>query len=127
MLKTCCLWSKKDFTAGQIQILSSVFKTERRDDDRAKIVQLVLHITDEIHRRLNMVSKVPVDIIGEIPEICLVEVDGTVGDIESFVFLEAIRQFVLRVGRERCCLVHVSLVVALGEQKTKPTQLVSRH
>lgn len=56
---------------------------------------------------------------------CLIEVGGTVGDIESMVFLEALRQFQFRVGRENFLLVHVSLVPVLGsvgEQKTKPTQ-----
>jgi CTP synthase (UTP-ammonia lyase) len=59
------------------------------------------------------------------PDVCLIEVGGTVGDIESSVFLEALRQFQFRVGRENFCLIFVSLVPVLGsvgEQKTKPTQ-----
>lgn len=67
----------------------------------------------------------PVDGSQEPPDICLVEVGGTVGDIESSVFLEALRQFQFRVGRENFCLIFVSLVPVLGsvgEQKTKPTQ-----
>ena len=59
------------------------------------------------------------------PDVCLVEVGGTVGDIESSVFLEALRQFQFRVGKENFCLLFVSLVPVLGsvgEQKTKPTQ-----
>jgi hypothetical protein len=59
------------------------------------------------------------------PDVCLIEVGGTVGDIESLVFLEALRQFGVRVGAENICFLHVSLVPVLGsvgEQKTKPTQ-----
>lgn len=69
-------------------------------------------------------ASVPVQ--GDEPaDVCLIEVGGTVGDIESMVFLEALRQFQFRVGRDNFCLVHVSLVPVLGsvgEQKTKPTQ-----
>lgn len=109
-----------NITTGQIY--ASVISKERRGDYLGKTVQVVPHITDEIQHRLSTVSQIPVDEDHNIPEICLVEVGGTVGDIESAVFLEAIRQFIIRVGRDRCCLVHVSLIVTLGEQKTKPTQ-----
>ncbi len=59
------------------------------------------------------VAQIPVDGSNVSPDVCLVEVGGTVGDIESMVFLEAIRQFEHRVGCDRCCLVHVSLVPVL--------------
>lgn len=71
------------------------------------------------------VARIPVDGSGLVPDVCLIEVGGTVGDIESMVFLEAIRQFQRRVPRHCFCLVHVSLVPVMGtvgEQKTKPTQ-----
>ena len=74
---------------------------------------------------LQKVAYRPVDGIRGAPDICLVEVGGTVGDIESMVFLEALRQFQFRVKRENISFVHVSLVPSLssvGEQKTKPTQ-----
>lgn len=63
--------------------------------------------------------------MGQAPDVCLIEVGGTVGDIESVVFLEALRQFHGRVGHSNICFVHVSLVPvvgSVGEQKTKPTQ-----
>ncbi|POV94781.1 hypothetical protein PSTT_16657 [Puccinia striiformis] len=69
------------------------------------------------------VSKIPVDEDGEVPDICIVELGGTVGDIESAPFVEAMRQFQFRVGTENFALMHVSLVPVIhGEQKTKPTQ-----
>lgn len=71
------------------------------------------------------VSKIPVDGSHESPDICLIEVGGTVGDIESMVFLEALRQFQFVVGRENILFIHVSLVPIVGsdgEQKSKPTQ-----
>ena len=74
---------------------------------------------------IERVAQQPVDGSQEPPDICLIEVGGTVGDIESSVFLEALRQFQFRVGRENFCLIFVSLVPVLGsvgEQKTKPTQ-----
>ncbi len=74
---------------------------------------------------IERVAQQPVDGSQEPPDVCLIEVGGTVGDIESSVFLEALRQFQFRVGRENFCLIFVSLVPVLGsvgEQKTKPTQ-----
>mmetsp|Transcript_12570 Transcript_12570/g.16261 ORF Transcript_12570/g.16261 Transcript_12570/m.16261 type:complete len:630 (+) Transcript_12570:113-2002(+) len=116
----------KDHNITTGKIYSSVINKERRGDYLGKTVQVVPHITDEIQNWISRVSAIPVDGNGnEPPDVCLVEVGGTVGDIESNIFLEAMRQFLWRVGRERCCLVHVSLVVCLGsvgEQKTKPTQ-----
>ena len=106
------LTKEHNITTGKVY--SSVIEKERRGDYLGKTVQVVPHVTDEIQHRLSSVSKIPVDGHGNSPDVCLVEVGGTVGDIESSVFLEAIRQFILRVGRERCCLVHVSLVVTLG-------------
>ena len=68
-------------------------------------------------------APIPVDEHNSPADVCLVEVGGTVGDIESMVFLEALRQFQFRVGRENIFFVHVSLVPILSdEQKTKPTQ-----
>lgn len=69
-------------------------------------------------------AKVCTDGSGEEPDICVVELGGTIGDIESMPFVEAFRQFQFRVGRENFCNIHVSLVVetAGNEQKSKPTQ-----
>jgi len=74
---------------------------------------------------LSRVAQIPVDGSQDVADVCLVEVGGTVGDIESSVFLEALRQFQFRVGKDNFCLIFVSLVPVLGsvgEQKTKPTQ-----
>ena len=71
------------------------------------------------------VSQLPVDGTGQCPDVCLIEVGGTVGDIESMIFLEALRQFQFKAGRENMMFVHVSLLPTVGtslEQKTKPTQ-----
>lgn len=86
---------------------------------------MVPHVTDAVQLWIEQVAKIPVDGTGLEPEVCLIEVGGTVGDIESMVFLEALRQFQFRVGRENTLFVHVGLVPCLGsvgEQKTKPTQ-----
>jgi CTP synthase len=70
------------------------------------------------------VASIPVDGSGQTPDVCLVELGGTVGDIEGMIFLEALRQLRFKVGSENFCLVHVSLVPvvgATGEPKAKPT------
>eukprot|EP00611_Tribonema_gayanum_P004237 TRINITY_DN13408_c0_g1_i1.p1 TRINITY_DN13408_c0_g1~~TRINITY_DN13408_c0_g1_i1.p1 ORF type:complete len:606 (-),score=116.30 TRINITY_DN13408_c0_g1_i1:21-1580(-) len=112
-----------NITTGKVY--QEVILKERRGDYLGKTVQVVPHITDEIQDWIERVAVTPVDGSGCCPDVCLVEVGGTVGDIESMVFLEALRQFQFRVGQENMCLVHVSLVPVLGsvgEQKTKPTQ-----
>lgn len=112
-----------NLTTGKIY--SKVIEAERRGDYLGKTVQVVPHITDEIQDWIERVAEVPVDGSGEKPEICIIELGGTVGDIESAPFVEALRQFQFRVGKENFVLVHVSLVPVIGvvgEQKTKPTQ-----
>jgi CTP synthase len=85
----------------------------------------VPHVTNKIQEWLERVAKVPVDGYGDTsPDICIVELGGTVGDIESAPYVEALRQFQFRVGRENIIFVHVSLVPEVGaekEQKSKPT------
>uniref|UniRef100_A0A6Q2XGL6 CTP synthase n=1 Tax=Esox lucius TaxID=8010 RepID=A0A6Q2XGL6_ESOLU len=86
---------------------------------------VVPHITDAIQEWVMRQAKVPVDDDGVEPQICVIELGGTVGDIESMPFIEAFRQFQFKVKRENFCNIHVSLVPqpsATGEQKTKPTQ-----
>eukprot|EP00924_Labyrinthula_sp_SR-Ha-C_P010783 maker-scaffold_35-snap-gene-1.57-mRNA-1 protein AED:0.24 eAED:0.24 QI:44/1/1/1/0.5/0.33/3/19/607 len=114
------LTKEHNITTGKVY--KSVIDKERNGDYLGKTVQVVPHVTDEIQKKISKVSQIPVSKTQKRPEVCLVEIGGTVGDIESVVFLESIRQFILRVGRDRCCLVHVSLVPSMGEQKTKPTQ-----
>jgi CTP synthase len=115
----------KDHNITTGKVYQSVISRERRGDYLGKTVQVVPHVTNAIQDWIERVAYRPVDGLHGQPNICLVEVGGTVGDIESMVFLEALRQFQFRVKRENVCFVHVSLVPALnsvGEQKTKPTQ-----
>ncbi|KCV73335.1 CTP synthase [Fonticula alba] len=112
-----------NITTGKVY--NQVIEKERRGDYLGKTVQVVPHITDEIQQWIQDVSKVAVDGSGVEPDVCVIELGGTVGDIESAPFVEAMRQFQFRVGRENICFMHVSLVPALGaenELKTKPTQ-----
>ncbi|ELU42447.1 CTP synthase [Rhizoctonia solani AG-1 IA] len=89
--------------------------------------EIIPHITTAIQDWIERVSKVPVDDTGEEPDVCIVELGGTVGDIESAPFIEAMRQFQFRVGHANFALIHVSLVPDMhGEQKTKPTQATIR-
>ncbi len=85
---------------------------------------MVPHVTDVIQNWIDRVAHIPVDGTKQVPDVCLIELGGTVGDIESMVYLEALRQLQYRVGSDNFCLVHVSLVpvVGVGEQKSKPTQ-----
>jgi CTP synthase len=100
------------------RIYSSVIAKERRGDYLGKTVQVIPHVTDEIKHHVRKLGETGADVV-------IVEIGGTVGDIEIVPFLEAIRQFRSDVGRENVCYVHLTLVPYLGpsgEQKTKPTQ-----
>lgn len=115
------LSSDHNITTGKIY--REVIARERRGDYLGKTVQVVPHITNEIQDWIERVAQIPVDDSGEVADVCLIEVGGTVGDIESSVFFEALRQFQFRVGDDNFCLMFVSLVPILSdEQKTKPTQ-----
>ncbi len=106
-----------NITTGQVY--SEVIGKERRGDYLGGTIQVIPHITNEIKRRIAMVAK------ATSAEIVLVEVGGTVGDIESQPFLEAIRQLRTDLGRENTLFVHVTwlpYIGATGELKTKPTQ-----
>ncbi|XP_041867404.1 CTP synthase 1 [Melanotaenia boesemani] len=112
-----------NLTTGKIY--QSVINKERRGDYLGKTVQVVPHITDAIQEWVVKQAKVPVDDDQVEPQVCVIELGGTVGDIESMPFVEAFRQFQFKVKRENFCNIHVSLVPqpsATGEQKTKPTQ-----
>ncbi|MDQ6819472.1 MAG: CTP synthase [Actinomycetota bacterium] len=104
-------------TAGGIY--NTVIRRERRGDYLGATVQVVPHITDEIKQRIRLMAESSdVDFV-------ITEIGGTVGDIESLPFLEAIRQFPVEVGRRRCMFIHLTLVPYVGhagELKTKPTQ-----
>ena len=106
---------RNNCTTGQIY--DTVIQKERRGDYLGVTVQVIPHITDEIKHRIRMAA--------EGHDLCIVEVGGTVGDIESLPFLEAIREFRWDLGRENVLYLHLTLVPfipAAGELKTKPTQ-----
>lgn len=110
-----------NITTGKIY--SHVIQRERNGDYLGKTVQVVPHITNAIQEWVERVSRIPVDETGQEPDVCIIELGGTVGDIESAPFVEALRQFQFRVGSDNFALIHVSLVPVIhGEQKTKPTQ-----
>ncbi|GAA1566750.1 CTP synthase [Dactylosporangium maewongense] len=105
------------------QIYSAVIAKERRGEYLGDTVQVIPHVTNEIKARIRAMSAPDAD--GVAPDVVITEVGGTVGDIESLPFLEAIRQVRHDIGRDNCFFLHVSLVPYLapsGELKTKPTQ-----
>ena len=104
-----------NFTTGQIY--ESVIKKERRGEYLGGTVQVIPHITDEIKRYIKVGA--------DEADVAIVEIGGTVGDIESLPFLEAIRQMGIEMGRDKVCYVHLTFVpfiASAGEIKTKPTQ-----
>jgi CTP synthase len=106
---------RNSFTTGQIY--ETVIKKERRGEYLGKTVQVIPHITDEIKAQIKRGA--------EGADVAIVEVGGTVGDIESLPFLEAIRQMGFEEGRENTCYIHLTLlpwIPTAGELKTKPTQ-----
>ncbi|PQQ18754.1 CTP synthase [Prunus yedoensis var. nudiflora] len=112
-----------NITTGKIY--QDVIDRERRGDYLGKTVQVVPHITDAIQEWIERVAQIPVDGKSGPADVCVIELGGTIGDIESMPFIEALGQFSYRVGSDNFCLIHVSLVPVLnvvGEQKTKPTQ-----
>ncbi|MGB0489415.1 MAG: glutamine hydrolyzing CTP synthase [Candidatus Poseidoniaceae archaeon] len=112
-----------NLTTGKVY--SKVIEAERRGDYLGKTVQVIPHITDAVMDWIEDVAHQCSDDSGLKPEVCIIELGGTVGDIESAPYVEALRQFQFRVGRENVTFVHVSLVPVMGpvgEQKTKPTQ-----
>ena len=112
-----------NITTGKVY--QAVIERERKGDYLGKTVQVIPHITNEIQEWIERVANKSSDGSSKTPDACVIELGGTVGDIESAPFIEALRQFQFRVGKENICFVHVSLVPVMGpvgEQKTKPTQ-----
>ena len=114
----CVLTRFNNLTSGQV--FENVIKKERRGEYLGKTVQFIPHVTDEIKARIH-------DLSSQNPEVDVIitEIGGTVGDIEGHLFLEALRQFSLEVGRENTCFIHVTLlplIRAAGEINTKTTQ-----
>ncbi len=105
-----------NYTTGRIY--QAVIEKERRGDYLGRTVQVIPHVTDEIKAAVRKLVADDVDVV-------ITEIGGTVGDIESLPFLEAIRQFALDVGKQNCLFIHLTLIPylkAAGEAKTKPTQ-----
>ncbi len=110
------LTAQNSVTTGQIY--ESVIKNERAGRYNGRTVQVIPHITDEIKRRIYLIgSQTKADVV-------IVEIGGTVGDIESIPFLEATRQLVRELGKKNALSIHITLIPAItgGELKTKPTQ-----
>ena len=115
----------KDHNITTGKVYAQVIARERKGDYLGKTVQLIPHITDAIQDWIHRVAHMPVDGSQRKPDVCMIELGGTVGDIESMVFLEALRQYRYRVGNDNFAHIHVSLVPvvgAVGEPKSKPTQ-----
>ena len=111
------LGRENNLTTGTIY--HAVISKERKGDYLGQTVQIIPHITDEIKNRIRKVSQ------GKRVDIVIVEIGGTVGDIESLPFLEAVRQFIIEEGRGQAINIHLTLVPYIksaGEIKTKPTQ-----
>lgn len=109
-----------NFTSGQIY--ESVLHKERRGEYLGKTVQVIPHITNEIQEFIQRGVASAYD--GK-PDVAVIEIGGTVGDIESLPFVEAVRQMSFRVGRNNTCFIHLTLcpwIASAGELKTKPTQ-----
>ncbi|KAI7781339.1 ctp synthase [Diaporthe eres] len=110
-----------NITTGKIY--QHVIQKERRGDYLGKTVQIVPHVTNAIKDWIKRVAKVPVDGSSEEPDMCIIELGGTVGDIESMPFVEALTQLRHEAGPRNFMNIHVSYVPTIhGEQKTKPTQ-----
>ena len=117
------LTKRSNLTTGKI--LKHVINRERRGAYKGEKVQMVPHLTDAVQDWIVEVAKQPVDASNRVPDICVIELGGTVGDIESMPFIEALRQLKMRGGEDNFCSVFLSMVVVQAgskEQKTKPTQ-----
>ena len=117
------LTAEHNLTTGKAY--SHVINRERKGEYLGRTVQVVPHITDAIQEWIHRAAHIQVDSSGRAPDVCMIELGGTVGDIESMVFLEALRQYRYKVGSDNMCHIHVSLVPvvgAVGEPKSKPTQ-----
>jgi len=114
-----------NITTGKIY--SHCITKERRGDYLGRTVQIVPHLTDAIQEWIERVARTAVDESNEKPDVCVIELGGTLGDIESAPFVEALRQLRRRAGKDNFVQIHVSLVPVIGDElKTKPTQQAIR-
>lgn len=117
------LTSGHSMTSGKVY--EQVLKRERAGHYLGKTVQMVPHVTDAIQDWISELSQKPVDGTGKRPDVCLIELGGTVGDIESAVYLEALQQMHFRAGPDNFLMIHLGMLPltgSTGEQKTKPCQ-----
>ncbi|KNC47664.1 CTP synthase [Thecamonas trahens ATCC 50062] len=115
------LTSDHNITTGKMYM--EVIQAERRGAYLGKTVQVVPHVCNAVKDWINRVARMPVSRFGGIPQVCIIELGGTIGDIESMPFIEAMRQMQYETPAEDFALIHVSLVPTIGsEAKTKPTQ-----
>ena len=114
------LTKNSNITTGKIY--NEVIKKERKGDFLGKTVQVIPHITDEIKNHIIKTAHEKIN--NKVPDVCIIELGGTIGDIESMPFIEALRQLQMDIGKENVCFGHVSMIPITtdGEQKTKPTQ-----
>jgi CTP synthase len=120
------LTRENNITTGKIY--QHVIERERRGDYLGATVQVVPHITDAIQEWIERVAQIPVDDTNETPDICIVELGGTIGDIESMAFVQALTQLQSAAGKNNFVHIHVSYVPTIhGEQKTKPTQKAAKE
>jgi CTP synthase len=119
------LTRENNITTGKIY--KHVIERERKGDYLGKTVQVVPHITDAIQDWIERVAGIPVDDTKEEPDVCIIELGGTIGDIESMPFVEAMTSLRRRAGKDNFMQIHVSYVPEInGEQKTKPTQQAAK-
>ncbi|KAF2675540.1 CTP synthase-like protein [Microthyrium microscopicum] len=120
------LTRENNITTGKIYL--HVIEKERRGDYLGRTVQVVPNITDAIIEWIQRVAKIPVDDTNEEPDVCIIELGGTVGDMESMPFVEALVQLKRKAGRDNFFQIHVSYIPTIhGEQKTKPTQMAIKQ
>ncbi|KAK3718192.1 CTP synthase ura7 [Vermiconidia calcicola] len=106
------------------KVYQRVIERERKGDYLGRTVQVVPHVTGEIEEWIKRVARVPVDDTGEEPDVCIIELGGTIGDIEGMAFVEALCELRRNCEREDFMQIHVSYIpVVHGEQKSKPTQM----
>lgn len=119
------LTRENNITTGKVY--QHVINRERRGDYLGRTVQVIPHLTDAVQEWIERVARIPVDDTKSEPDACIIELGGTVGDIESGPFIESMRQLRRRAGKDNFLQIHVSLVPVIGgEQKTKPTQQAIR-
>jgi CTP synthase len=116
------LTKDNNLTTGKVY--QGVIEKERNGEYLGKTVQAIPHLTDYIKEHISNVAHIPVDPTGITPDVCIIELGGTIGDFESMLYLEALAEFTQDLSKKDYCLVLVSLIPELssGELKTKPTQ-----